>query len=324
MHNHNDHKHDHDDHSHNHNHSHSHSHSHLHEARAGNKKGLIIALAITVGIMFLELFGGLISNSLALLADSGHMLSDASSLALSLTAIYFATRPASADKTYGFYRFEILAALINGITLFVIAIFIFIEAYGRFLNPTEVVSTTMIAIASIGLLANLISAWFLMKKGDVEGNLNVKSAYLHVLSDALGSIGAIIAGLIMLFTDWYLADPIISVLVAVLILKSSINLTKQTLHILMEGSPNSIDLADVKLTLENIEGVKNVHDLHVWTISSGFDCLSCHLLISDTRDSQTILESAIHKLEDRFNIRHATIQIEKRQIQHTLFVHNME
>jgi len=318
MHSHHDHKHDHDD------HNHSHSHNHLHDGRAGNKKGLIIALAITAGIMFLEFFGGLISNSLALLADSGHMLSDTSSLALSLTAIYFATRPASANKTYGFYRFEILAALINGITLFIIAIFIFIEAYGRFLNPTEVVSTTMIAIALIGFMANLASAWFLMKNGDVEENLNLKSAYLHVLSDALGSIGAIIAGLIMLFTDWYLADPIISVLVAVLILKSSISLIKQTLHILMEGSPSSIDLVDVKHTLEVIDGVKNVHDLHVWTISSGFDCLSCHLLISDTKDSQTILESAIHKLEDRFNIKHATIQIEKKQMQHTLFVHSMD
>lgn len=307
-----------------HNHDHNHGHNHFHEAREGNKKGLIIALVITAGIMILEFFGGLISNSLALLADAGHMLSDTSSLALSLTAIYFASRPASANKTYGFYRFEILAALINGITLFVISIFIFKEAYERFLNPSEVVSTTMIVIASIGFIANLISAWFLMKNGDVKENLNLKSAYLHVLSDALGSIGAIIAGIIMLLTDWYYADPIISVIVAVLILRSSISLIKQTLHILMEGSPSSIDLADVKDTLEAIDGVKNVHDLHVWTISSGFDCLSCHLLINDSNDSQAILESAIHKLEDRFNIKHATIQIEKRQMQHTLFVHNME
>lgn len=307
-----------------HNHDHNHSHNHFHEAREGNKKGLIIALVITAGIMILEFFGGLISNSLALLADAGHMLSDTSSLALSLTAIYFASRPASANKTYGFYRFEILAALINGITLFIISIIIFKEAYERFLNPSEVIGTTMIAIASIGLIANLVSAWFLMKNGDVKGNLNLKSAYLHVLSDALGSIGAIIAGVIMLLTNWYYADSIISVLVAVLILRSSISLIKQTLHILMEGSPSSIDLADVKHTLESIDGVKNVHDLHVWTISSGFDCLSCHLLINDAKDSQIILESAIHKLEDRFNIKHATIQIEKKQMQHTLFVHNME
>lgn len=318
MHNNHYHKHGHD------NHYHTHSHNNFHEAREGNKKGLIIALIITAGIMILEFFGGLISNSLALLADSGHMLSDTSSLALSLAAIYFAARPASTNKTYGFYRFEILAALVNGITLFIISIFIFKEAYQRFLNPTEVVSTTMIAIASIGFIANLVSAWFLTRNGDVKGNINLKSAYLHILGDAIGSVGAIIAGVIMLFTGWYLADPIISVLVAILILKSSISLIKQTLHILMEGSPSSINLADVKHTLEAIDGVKNVHDLHVWTISSGFDCLSCHLLINDTKDAQIILESAIRKLEDRFNIKHATIQIEKRQLQHTLFVHNRE
>ncbi len=187
--------------------------SHFDEQREGNKKGLMIALLITTVIMVVQFIGGLITNSLALLADSGHMLSDASSLALSLVAIWFASRPASPNKTYGFYRFEILAALFNSVTLFVIAGFIIVEAYSRFFDPPTVASGTMIMIAFIGLGANLLSAWFLMRKGDVNHNLNLRSAYLHVIGDALGSVGAILAGIIMLAFEWYVADPIISVVV---------------------------------------------------------------------------------------------------------------
>lgn len=216
-----DHKHEHD-HSHQHDHGHGHHHGHGHGHHGhhhhfdpnGNKKGLTIALCITVGIMFLEFFGGLITNSLALLSDSGHMLSDSSSLVLSLVAVWFAAKPASPNKTYGFYRFEILAALFNGITLFVVAGFIIWEAYERFLRPPAVASGSMMLIASVGLLANILSAWALMSKGDVKNNINLRSAYLHVLGDALGSVGAIAAGLVILLFGWYIADPIISVLVA--------------------------------------------------------------------------------------------------------------
>ncbi len=300
------------------NHDH-HSHHHFHDIREGNKKGLLIALIITAGIMVLEFFGGLVTNSLALLSDAGHMLSDTSSLILSLFAMWFAAKPVSSHKTYGFYRFEILAALFNGITLFVIAGFIVKEAYERFYNPPEVASGTMILIAMIGLFANLLSAWFMMKKGDVKGNVNLRSAYLHVLGDALGSVGAIIAGLLMLLFSWYIADPIISVIVAILILKSAWGVIQQTIHILMEGTPNSVDLHAVRETLQTLDGVINVHDLHVWTITSGMDSLSCHLLIKDNYVEQEILQKAIVEIEKQFNIKHCTIQIEKSDLKHSDF-----
>lgn len=296
-------------------HDHDHGHHHSH-AREGNKKGLAIAFVITAGIMLLEFFGGLLTNSLALLADSGHMLSDAGSLALSLVAIWFAARAASPKKTYGYYRFEILAALFNGVTLFVIAGMIVYHAYGRFFEPQTVASGSMIIIAFIGLAANLLSAWFLISKGDVKDNVNLRSAYLHVLGDALGSVGAIIAGIVMYFFDWYVADPIISVVVALLILKGAWGIIKQTIHILMEGTPITIDQQEVKQTLEAIEGVINVHDLHVWTITSGLDSLTCHLLIEDNEDEQRILQQAIQQIEKQFKIMHTTIQIEKSDLQH--------
>ncbi|TVZ85265.1 cobalt-zinc-cadmium efflux system protein [Aeribacillus composti] len=296
--------------------SHHHSHDHHDFNRENNKKGLIIALLITVGILLLEFFGGLMTNSLALLSDSGHMLSDASSLALSLIAIWFAAKPASPNKTYGFYRFEILAALFNGVTLFVIAGFIIWEAVQRFFNPPTVASGSMMLIASIGLFANLLSAWVLMRKGDVKHNVNVRSAYLHVIGDALGSVGAIAAGLIMWLFGWYIADPIISILVALLILKGAWGVMKHSIHILMEGTPVTIDQNEVKKSLKSIEGVKDVHDLHIWTITSGLDSLSCHILIEDHQDSQKVLQAAIHMIEEKFKILHTTIQIETSQIHH--------
>lgn len=303
--------HDHSDH----NHSHG-PHGHHHFDPSGNKKGLMIALIITVGIMFLEFFGGLVTNSLALLSDSGHMLNDASSLALSLVAVWFATKPASPNKTYGFHRFEILAALLNGVTLFVVAGFIIVEAYGRFFEPPTVASGSMMLIACIGLLANVASAWSLMRKGDVKNNINLRSAYLHVLGDALGSVGAIIAGLVMMIFGWYIADPIISVLVALLILRGAWGIIKHTVHVLMEGTPITVNPSEVKAVLENIEGVINVHDLHIWTITSGLDSLSCHLLINDQEDDQRILQQSIQLIAERFKIQHTTIQIETSVISH--------
>lgn len=293
-----------------------HHHHHDHDQRTQNKKGLTIALAITAGIMLLEFFGGLLTNSLALLSDSGHMLSDTASLALSLVAMWFATRPASPSKSYGFYRFEILAALFNGLTLFVIAGFIVWEAVERLMSPPTVAGGSMMMIAAIGLIANLLSAWFLMKKGDVRDNVNLKSAYLHVLGDALGSVGAIVAGALMMAFSWYVADPVISVLVALLILRSAWGVLSQSIHILMEGTPVTIDQAEVKKTLGAIEGVRDVHDLHIWTITSGLDSLSCHLVVEDSRDSQTILQQAIRIIDEKFQIKHTTIQIETSDLQH--------
>ena len=308
--------HHHHHHHHGHDHHGHHHHHHFDEVREGNKKGLLIALIITTGIMLLEFFGGLFTNSLALLSDSGHMLSDASSLLLSLVAFWFATRPASPKKTYGFYRFEILAALFNAVTLFIIAGFIVYEAVQRFFEPPTVASGTMMIIAGIGLLANLLSAWSLISKGDVKNNVNLRSAYLHVLGDALGSVGAIVAGLLMLLFEWYIADPIISVVVAILILKSAWGVLTHSIHILMEGTPITINQKEVKATLEEIDGVLDVHDLHIWTITSGMDSLTCHILIKDDHDSQEILQQAIDKIRDKFKIEHTTIQIEKSAIEH--------
>jgi len=266
--------------------------------------------------MLLEFAGGILTNSLALLGDSAHMLSDFGAIALSLIAFWFAAKPPSPGKSYGFYRFEILAALFNGVTLFVMAGFIVVEAYERLLEPPEVEGGAMMLIAAVGLLANLISAWSLMRKSDIHGNINVRSAYLHILGDALGSVGALLAGLLMLLFGWYIADPIISVAVALLILRSAWNVVTHAIHILMEGTPLAIDTDDVINTLMSIDGVIEVLDLHIWTITSGMDTLSCHLLVHDSSDCQSILQQAIRKIEEKYRIQHTTIQVEKSQLQH--------
>ncbi|CAM4345491.1 cation diffusion facilitator family transporter [Paenibacillus tarimensis] len=299
-----------------HGHHHGHHGHHHHVDLEGNKKGLIIALAITFGIMLLEFFGGLFTGSLALLSDSGHMLSDSSSLVLSLIAVWIAAKPASPKKTYGYQRFEIVAALFNGISLFIIAGFIVWEAIERFANPPAVSSGSMMVIALIGLLANLLSAYFLMSRGDVKNNINLRSAYLHILGDALGSIGAIGAGLVMWLFGWYIADPVISMAVSLLILRGAWSVFVNALHILMEGTPEAIDQQSVRAALEQIDGVLNVHDLHIWTITSGMDSLSCHLLVDDNRDSQRILQQAIRLIGERFGIHHTTIQVENSGIEH--------
>mgnify|MGYP002399095260 CR=1 FL=1 len=304
-------------HNHSHHGHHHHEHGHDHSHRGGNRKGLLIALVITSGIMLLEFFGGLLTNSLALLSDSGHMLSDAGALALSLAAMWVASRPPSPNKTYGYYRFEILAALLNGISLFVIAAFIVAEAVQRFMDPPSVASGAMMAIACVGLLANLASAWALMRQSDIKGNVNVRSAYLHVLGDALGSVGAIVAGLLMMLFGWYVADPVISVVVSLLILKSAWGIIRSTVHILMEGAPVTVDAAELKRELLAIEGVRDVHDLHIWTITSGRDSLSCHMLIDDGADSQSILQQAVDRIEQKFQIQHTTIQVETSRLRHS-------
>ncbi|HWR05273.1 cation diffusion facilitator family transporter [Sporomusa sp.] len=296
-----------------------HHQDHSHEGRAhGNnsRSALTISLIITAGIMVLEFFGGLFTNSLALLSDAGHMLSDTTSLGLSLFATVLALRPSSPKKTYGFYRFEILAAFFNGLTLFVIAGFIVWEAYERFSQPPVVNSVYMIGIAGIGLLANLLSAGALTKGGNMEKSINLRSAYLHILGDALGSVGAIIAGLLMYFFSWYTADPIISVIVALLILRSAWVVIDESVNILLEGTPPTINWEEVKASLHTIDGVRDVHDLHIWTITSGLDSMTCHLLIEGNKDPQAILQEAIGLIRDRFQINHTTIQLETANFNH--------
>lgn len=308
--------HDHDhDHHHDNDHDHHHGHGHHHHHH-GNKSGLAIALAITAGIMFLEFAGGLWTNSLALLSDSGHMLSDTAALALSLLALRISQKPATRTKTFGYRRFEVLAALLNGLTLFLICGWILWEAAERFRHPPEVASGTMMAIAAVGFLANAASAWALHRNSDISGNLNVRSAYLHILGDALGSLGALAAGGLMLRFGWYVADPIISVLVALLILKGAWGIMSHSLHILMEGAPREIRTEAVQAALLKLEGVADVHGLHLWTVTSGHHQFTCHLVLEDGADGQQVLQSAVDMLEARFDLDDATIQVERPGFRH--------
>ena len=271
-------------------------------------------LVMTAAYMLAETIGGILTNSLALLADAGHMLSDVGSLGLSLIAMRFAAKPRTANMTYGYYRAEILAALVNGVTLVGISIFIFYEAATRFQSPRTVLSAPMLVVASAGLLVNLGGALILSrKKGE---SLNVRGAFLHVLADALGSVGAIAAGGIMLATGWYLADPIVSVLIALLILFSSWRLLKESVTVLMEGAPPHINSMEIEEAIKNIPGVEEVHDLHIWTVTSGFDAISAHVVVMDSGtvfDAQKVLKQVRLLTKQRFNIEHTTIQIEHRQ-----------
>jgi cobalt-zinc-cadmium efflux system protein len=285
-------------------------HNHGHNQRVGSRE-LRITLAITATYMIAEVIGGYLTHSLALLADAGHMLSDVGSLALSLIAMRFAAKPRTQQMTYGYYRAEILAALLNSVTLVVISIFIFYEAIARFQSPPEVQSIPMLAVAIVGLVLNLFSAFILSRKKDVS--LNVKGAFLHVLADTLGSVGAIAAGIVMVTTGWYLADPIISVLIAMLIVFSSWRLLKESVTVLMEGTPLHIDLNEIENAIKNVDGVLEVHDLHVWTVTSGFEAVSAHILVencSSMQDSGRVLSAVRQLIHDRLGIDHATIQIE--------------
>lgn len=288
---------------------HDHGHDHTHGA---NKKILMISFIIITGYMFVEAIGGFVTNSLALLSDAGHMLSDSISLGVAVLAFTLGEKAANYSKTYGYKRFEILAAVLNGVTLVLIAIYIFYEAIQRFQNPPEVASTGMLIIASIGLVVNIIVAWIMIRGGDVEENLNMRGAYLHVISDMLGSIGAIIAALLIFFFDWGWADPLASVIVAALVLRSGYYVTKSGLHILMEGAPQNVDVDKVIQTLQNTQGIQAVHDLHIWSITSGLNALSCHAVVADQMsiaESEQMLRQIEHDLEHQ-NIHHMTIQLE--------------
>ncbi len=290
-------------------HGHDHHHGHSHHHQSNNKKALFWAFILIAIYMVVEVIGGLMTNSLALLSDAGHMLSDAAALGLSLVAIKIGEKIATEKKTFGFKRFEIIAAAINGATLIIISIFIFYEAIERLIHPPEVQSLGMLSIAVIGLLVNILAAWILMR-GDKDDNLNVRSAFLHVIGDMLGSVGAIVAALVIYFFGWGIADPIASVIVATLILFSGWRVTKDSLHVLMEGSPEHLNLEELKAKLLSITTVQSVHDLHVWSITSGVPMLSCHLAISGDGSHDQVLRHAQSLLHDEFGIDHSTIQVE--------------
>ncbi len=284
-------------------------HHHNHSPRSsGSKQRLAWALALAASYMLAELIGGWIANSLALLADAGHMFLDVAALALSFFAMWMADRPAPARQTFGYYRAEILAALVNGATLIAISIYILIEAVGRLREPPEVQGALMTGVALGGLLVNLAGLWLL--HGGRDESLNVRGAWLHVLTDALGSVGAIAAGVLVWAFGWYWSDAVASALIGLLIVYSSWRLLAESVAVLMESAPRGIDVDEVAGALREVPGVAGLHDLHVWTITSGLDALSAHVTVEDGEPHPTILKRLQRMLHDRFGIDHITIQLE--------------
>jgi cobalt-zinc-cadmium efflux system protein len=282
-------------------------HEHLHPPRGLRYLG--IALGITISFFIIELVGGILTNSLALLTDAWHMLNDVFALIFALIAAWLALRPISVKRTYGYYRAEILAAFLNGILLWVIVVFIFYQAIQRIQQPTEVESLNMLIIAVFGLIANGLSAVTLSRSK--EESLNVRGAFLHVVADTLGSIGAISAGLIMFFTGWFQIDPLISMMIGVLIFYSSGKLIRDSLNVLLEGVPSHIDVSVLERRIVELEDVKRVHDLHVWCITpTKMCCMSGHVVVKKGTDRKKLIATLIDMLKEEFGIDHTTIQLE--------------
>ncbi|NWG09119.1 MAG: cation transporter [Nitrososphaerales archaeon] len=284
---------------------------------AESRLRLGVVLALTSSFMVVEIIGSLLTNSLALMSDAFHMLTDVGGLSLCLLASFFAMRPPTPKRSFGYYRLEILAALLNGIILTALVAYIFFEAYKRLLNPPGVLSFEMLVIATIGLAVNLIGARILWHSS--KESLYLGSAFLHVAMDSLGSVGAISAGLIILLTGWRTADPMASVAIGLIMVPSIYRLVKESFNILLEGAPEHISPKEVESSLLGIEGVKEVHDMHVWTITSGIHSVSVHITTDRPEEWCCILEEARKVLKEGFKITHSTIQIEDEE-RHKLHV----
>lgn len=291
---------------------HHHPHPHHHPTFAERStRALRAALALTLVFFVAEAIGGWISNSLALLADAGHVLTDAGALALSLFVAWFSRQPVTPEKTYGYLRWEILAALINGATLLGLSVWIVVEAIARLGAPEPVEGGLMLVVATAGLVANVIAALLLhpIKKH----NLNVRGAYLHILGDLLASVGTIVAAIAIRYTGWLQADPIASLLTTALIVRGAWTLVREAVDVLLESTPSHIALGDVRATLQGIPGVESVHDLHVWTVTSGVVALSAHAIVREAHRNQEVLERACDLL-GKMGIHHITVQIEQREM----------
>ncbi len=285
----------------------SHHHSHSHGERSG-KKRLVLAISITGSWFVIELAGGIYSNSLALIADAAHMLTDLGALSLSLFALQISTRPATHEKTYGYLRAEILAALANGIFLVLVGLYIFYEAYQRFLEPPEIKSVPMLLVATTGLLANLVTAYILFRSRNES--LNLRGAFLHVVMDTLGSAGAILAGFLIWLKQWYLADAVVSVIVGTLVLYSSWKLVSESVDILLEATPRHLNISDILKDLGSVEGVASIHDLHIWSISTRMAAMSCHVVLKAEEDPGLVLSELSRLMREKYEVSHTTIQIE--------------
>lgn len=281
---------------------------HGHSAAGASRGRLLVVMALVVGYLAVEVIGSLATNSLALLADAGHMLTDAVGVGLALVAIHFAARPASPSKSYGYYRLEILAAVANAVLLFGVAAYILFEAYKRFTDPPAVVSVPMLAIAGVGLVVNVISMRLLA--GGAEKSLNVRGAYLEVMGDFLGSVAVLVAAVVILLTGWTYADAIASVLIAVLILPRTWALVREAVDVLLQATPRGIDLAEVRAHLLRAEGVADAHDLHAWALTSGMNVVSAHIIVEPGADPASVLDEVCACLSDDFDMEHSTIQLE--------------
>ncbi len=287
---------------------HHHHGQHREHTAAENRRRLLLVLAITALYLVAEVVGGVLTNSLALLSDAGHMLTDVGSLMLALFALWFARRPATPAKTFGYYRIEILAALFNGITLLGVAVIIMFEAWQRLRQPPAVQGVGMLIIATGGLIVNLLSA-YLLQHGHAH-SLNIRAAFYHVLGDVLGSLGAIIAGVLILCCGWTLADPVLAIVIAILIIVSAIGLVRDASDVLLEATPRHIDTEALRTALLNVPGVTGVHDLHIWTITSGLYAMSCHVVVVPEQFTIAKLEEIRYLLHDRYDVPHQTVQLE--------------
>jgi cobalt-zinc-cadmium efflux system protein len=285
------------------------AHDHAHSAAAAHRGRLAAVFAVTMVILVVELVGAALSGSLALLADAGHVLADGAGVGLALLAIRFAARPASPQRTFGYYRLEILAAVVNAVLLFGVAGFVLVEAWRRLTEPPAVASGLMLAVAAAGLVANAVSLW-LLRDGQ-KTSLNMRGAYLEVWGDLLGSVAVLAAAAVIVVTGFRAADPIASALIAVLILPRTWRLLREAVDVLLEAAPKGVDLAEVRRHLVETPGVTDVHDLHAWTITSGLPVLSVHVVLERDADAGQVLDGLGACLAGHFDIEHSTFQLEQ-------------
>lgn len=298
------------DHGHDHSHDHGHGHSHAPTVSAGNERRVGLAALLTGGFMIAEVVGGIVSGSLALLADAGHMLTDFAALALAWFAFRLARRPADWRRTFGFDRFSVLVAFVNGLSLFAIAAFIIWEAVERLQAPPAIAASTMLWVAVLGLGVNIFAFWLLF--GADRGNLNVRGALAHVAGDLLGSIGTIAAAIIIMYTGWTAADPLLSVFVALIILRSAWTVTRDAAHILLEGAPAGLEADTVVADLSaNIDGVESIDHVHVWSINEARPMATLHARIRADASSALVKKAIRERLQSRFHVDHATVEIEE-------------
>lgn len=283
-------------------------HGHADRSKA-NARRLVIVLVLTSTYLLAEVVGGILTKSLALLADAGHMLTDVAGIALALVAMKLAERKATAQKSYGYYRIEILAAVVNAVLLLGVSLYILYEAYERFRRPPEVNTGPMLVVAGVGLVVNIAGAYIL--KSGSKDSLNMKGAYFEVLSDLLTSVAVIVAGVIMMFTGWYYADPILSAGIGLFIFPRTWRLLREAVDVLLEATPSDVDVAALRDGLSKVAGVAGVHDLHVWALTSGFNALSAHVVLAADATHDEVLASARSYVTSTFEIAHVTIQVER-------------